>query len=496
MTKYNYFVKFFKKFNLSINSLLEKYLNKLNFNNLSNITRSNKVLLTFVVLFFLFLSYLSIPHIYSKIDIQKKLQNQLLDKYNLNFIFTKKLDYKFFPRPHFIIKDSYILNEQIKISEIKKLSVFVSLDNLFSLKNITIKSVNLENANFNLNKKNSDFFLKLFDNNFAEGNLSIKKSNIFFQNTDQEVLFMNKIINMKYYYDPKELRNIATSENEIFNIPYSLISYKDKIEKKFFSKINFNFLKLQIENELYYGNDQKKGSTNFIYNKNKSKVSYEFNKNYFNFNFLDTFVKPKFFYEGNIIFNPFYSIFMGNTDKIHMSHIFASNSFFSQLLKTEILNNKNLNIDLKINSKQTLEYQNIINVILNFKIKEGLIDIDATKFSWSDYVDFEISDSLLYVNKNQLILNGKLVLIINNYSEMYKFLQISKNSRPELKKIELDFNYNFDQQIMDLYNIKVDNKINESVNNTLNKIIIKKNKLQNKIYFKNIIKEAIIAYVG
>ena len=69
------------------------------------------------------------------------------------------------------------------------------------------------------------------------------------------------------------------------------------------------------------------------------------------------------------------------------------------------MNNKNLNIDLKINSKQTLEYQNIINVILNFKIKEGLIDIDATKFSWSDYVDFEISDSLLYVNKNQLILN-------------------------------------------------------------------------------------------
>ena len=62
---------------------------------------------------------------------------------------------------------------------------------------------------------------------------------------------------------------------------------------------------------------------------------------------------------------------------------------FLQFFKTQILNNKNLNIDLNIDAKKVNQIQNIINIILNFKIKEGLIDIDNTKFSWSNYMDFE-----------------------------------------------------------------------------------------------------------
>jgi hypothetical protein len=496
MTKYNYFAKFLKKFNLSINSLLKKYLNKLNANNLINIAVSNKVFLTFVVFIILFLSYLSIPHIYNKTDIKRELQNQLSDKFNLNFVFTKKFDYKFFPRPHFVAENLFIFDEQVEISDIKKIKIFVSLDNLFSLKNINVKDVNIENANFNLDKKNSLFFLKLLKNDFVESSIGIKNSNIFYKNIDQEVLFINKIINMKYYYDPKELKNIVFSENEIFNIPYSLMSYNDEVKSKNFLKINFKFLKFQIENELDYLNDKKKGNINFIYNKDKSEGYYEFSNEYLSFNFLDNPTNTKFFYQGDINFNPFYSTLKGNTDTIKISNLFFSDTIFYQLFKTEILNNKNLNIDLNINSKKALEFQNITDVILNLKVEEGLIDINNTKFSWNNYVNFEILDSLLYVNKNQLILDGKFVLIINNYNEIYKFLQISKKLRPELKKIELDFNYNFDQQTVDLNTIKINDQTNENVDKVLDKIIFKKNRLQNKILFKNIIKEVIATYVG
>ena len=58
MSKNNNFVKFFKNIYQSINRLLELYLNKLNLNNLLNILRSNKVLVTFVAIIILFLSYL------------------------------------------------------------------------------------------------------------------------------------------------------------------------------------------------------------------------------------------------------------------------------------------------------------------------------------------------------------------------------------------------------------------------------------------------------
>ena len=155
-----------------------------------------------------------------------------------------------------------------------------------------------------------------------------------------------------------------------------------------------------------------------------------------------------------------------------------------------------MNIDLSIDAKKITQLQNFIDIILNFKIQQGLIDIDYTKFSWMNYVDFEIIDSLLYVNENQLILDGKFLINIKNYKQIYKFLQISKNLRPELKKLEFNFKYNFDQQIIDFQTIKINDQTSNKVNDVLKKIIFKKNNLQNKIYFKNMMKEVIAAYVG
>jgi len=496
MRKHNNFVKSLKKINLSINNLLEKYLNKLKFKNLLNIARSNKVFLAFVAITILFLSYLSIPHIYNKAEIEKELKNQLLEKFSVNFIFSKNFYYKFYPRPHFVIQDLSIIDNQEKIADVKKLKVYVSLDSLFSQKNIIVKDVTIKNSNFNFNQNNYNFFVNLLDKDFLEGSFKIKDSNIFYRNIDEEVLFINKILTMNYYYDSKELKNILFSENEIFNIPFSLMSYKDKERKKIFSKVNLKFLKLQIENQYDYTNDIKKGSINFIYNKNKSKATYEFNKNFFIFNFFDKLIKPNFIYEGKINFQPFYSNFKGSTDKIDLSSFFDSNSLSTQLFKTEILNNKNLNFNLNINSKKISQYQNIIDIFLNFKIEEGLIDIDNTKFSWNEYVDFKILDSLLYINNNNLILDGKVIVDIINDKEIYKFLQTSKSLRPKLDKLELSFIYNFDQQIIDFNDIKINDKFNENVNSAVKEIILKRDKLQNKIYFKKLMKDFILAYVG
>jgi len=260
--------------------------------------------------------------------------------------------------------------------------------------------------------------------------------------------------------------------------------------------LNLNFLNIQIKNEIEYKDYPKKGSINFIYSNNKSNATYELNRNYFIFNFKDKLIDPNFIYEGNIQFNPFYSTIKGNVEKLNLSALFRSNSLFIQFLKTKILNNKNLNIDLKINGKKISQFKNFINIFLKFKIQEGLIDIDNTKFSWNNYVDFQISDSLIYLIDNNLVVDAKLIVNVKNYNEVYKFLQTSKNLKPELKKLEFDFNYNFDQQIMNFNNIKIDNQTSQKVNNVLNKIILKKDKLQNKIYLKQIMNQVIAAYAG
>ena len=76
MAKQNSFVKNLKNISKSINSLLEQNLNKLKFDNLKKVVSNNKIILTFVALFILFISYLLLPTLYNQNDISKKLKNE------------------------------------------------------------------------------------------------------------------------------------------------------------------------------------------------------------------------------------------------------------------------------------------------------------------------------------------------------------------------------------------------------------------------------------
>ena len=192
-----------------------------------------------------------IPTFYKQIDISRVLKNQIQKKFDLNFKFNKKIKYNFFPRPHFVTTESIIQNDIGQISRINKLIIYISLDNLFSLKKIEVKDLIFDNSNFYLNKNNYNFFLNLLNKNFKNGNLTLKNSNIFFRNTEDEVLFINKILKMKYFYNKKELKNMFYSENEIFNIPFSIESFFNENKNKFFYKINFNLMKIKIDNEFF-----------------------------------------------------------------------------------------------------------------------------------------------------------------------------------------------------------------------------------------------------
>ena len=76
-----------------------------------------------------------------------------------------------------------------------------------------VKHVVIEEANFNLNKKNYDFFIKLLKSNFKDIKFEILDSNIFYRNLENEVLFINNITNAKYIYNINESKNILYSKN-------------------------------------------------------------------------------------------------------------------------------------------------------------------------------------------------------------------------------------------------------------------------------------------
>ena len=85
MSKTNFFVKYLKNIDNLINNLLEKNLNKLNFKNQSFLFKNNKIILTFVALFVIFISYLLLPTFYKQSDVSKVLNTELQKKLDLNF---------------------------------------------------------------------------------------------------------------------------------------------------------------------------------------------------------------------------------------------------------------------------------------------------------------------------------------------------------------------------------------------------------------------------
>jgi hypothetical protein len=496
MRKHNFLITFIKKFNLQINNLLVKNLNKLNLNNFLHLAKSNKIFFTFVALIFLCLVYFLIPNTYDRNDVSRELQNQLQNKLNLKFNLSKSFKYNFFPRPHFTYKNSSLLIGQEQISQINDLKIYISLNNLFSLNNAKINNLTLIKSNINLNKNNYDFFSQLLNQNLEDLNLAIKDSYIFYRNSDDQVLFINKVKNMNYYYNIKESKNVLETENEIFNLPYSFISSKKKNEKKIFSKLNLDFFRLKVENNFDYNNDIKKGFLNFIFNNIKSNMTYEINKENLLLNFFEKSKKSNFSYNGNINFSPFHSNFKGSAIEINLVALLNSNNLILQLLKTEIFNNKNLNLNLNISADKIKDYHNFVNFILNSKIEEGFIDIDDTKFSWKNISDFKIKDSLIYVKNNELVLDGKLNINIENSDAIFQFLLTPKKYRTNLKEIDLDFVYNFDQNILNLNNIRIDKRQTKNLDKILENLIFKRNKLQNKVYLKSKLNRALKAYAG
>ena len=81
-------------------------------------------------------------------------------------------------------------------------------------------------------------------------------------------------------------------------------------------------------------------------------------------------------------FKPFYSSLSGNTRELNISYLFDINSFICQILKTEILNNKNLDFTINITADNIYPYINFTNINLNSKIEEGLIDFDGSEINF------------------------------------------------------------------------------------------------------------------
>ena len=118
-----------------------------------------------------------------------------------------KLYYALIPKPHYISKNVSIIKKEKEIAKIKKIKIFISQKIFFNFNKFKHKILFLI-IQILIFKNDLEFFEKLLKTEPNENKIIFKNSNIFYENKNDEVLFINKINKSKFFYDSNNLQNV------------------------------------------------------------------------------------------------------------------------------------------------------------------------------------------------------------------------------------------------------------------------------------------------
>jgi hypothetical protein len=484
-----------KNFNNFIQNLIIKVQNKTKNNNLikkltlksqnkvnSNFEISvfNKFIITFISLLFIYLFYLLIPLLYDKTSIQSNIEKKLLKEFKINFSLSSDISYYILPTPHYLIKDSKILNndnEKIdSIAEIKKLKVFISQKNLFNKNKLSLKNVVINNANFSLLKNNLKLLNSSSNNKFSNKKIKIKNSNIFFKDDSGEIITIIKVLKAFFFFDNEQLLNLSELKGEVFKIPF-IFDFKKEIYSTENKKINIRAKKLKFN----FFNESNKENNNLIVGKNiitffnsKIKTKYIRDDNLITFRSINSGVN----FNGKLSVTPFDMILNIDLGNYKISKLFNMNTLLSEVVKSKILLNDNISVNSTITATSNSKDQIFQNAKINLNIINGKINFDNSQLLNKKIGQVTIKNSNLYFINNKIILDSNIIIDIKNHKNFFSFLQTNKKARRPIKKILVNSSYDFSTNKIEFNNIEIDNKklnyrllaIIEDLNNNSNNI--------------------------
>lgn len=496
MAKQNFFLKNLKRHFLSFNESIENYFDKLRFFVLNlkktKLNTKYKVFGGLGVIFVLFLLYMSIPNLYNKSQIQSQIKDQILKKYNIQIKLNEAIQYSFFPKPHFFVKNLTILRKDKEIGLSRDFKVFISFNNFLNFNSVNIKDLVFNMTDFKIYEKDIIFFFDLLNTEPNENKITIKNSNIFFNSKEDEVLFINRIYQSKFYYDQNKLMNILSAKNKIFNIPFDIEIKNDKFNKKIFSEFKSKKFRLSVTNLFEYDDKNNSGFMDVLLINKSTSFNYKIKKN--SLSFISDIRNNS--YDGTIDFKPFYFNANFNYDGLSSKNLFNNDSIIFQMIKSELFNNDNLNILLNINVKNIVNINELNNLFLKVAIEEGEIRLSNSSIKWKDDLDIILNECLIDYENDEVKLIGDVKFKFKDIDNFYSSYQVKKDHRKKIQEIQLDFVYNFIQKKISFDNVKIDNMSNEKIDEFINQFDQRGTKVFNKITFKNFLNNFFGIYAG
>ena len=485
-----------KKKLINLDHRIESFFD--NFKNLKRFNQSKKKLFYIEIrtasiiglIILTILTYFILPVFYEKKKIRSFLKNQVYQKYEIGIKINENINYSLFPKPSFNTQNLEISYMDEMIGKVDNAKFYISFSNLFSLKNLSIKDIILKNTEFNINSKNSEFFNKTLNTSKKKEKFVFKKSKLFYKDKDDDLLFLSKIDNLKFYYDDKKKHQKVKSNFKIFNIPFKLDIVKNIYDNSKIIKLSSKEIRLNIETLISDYETEKVGFVEVrLINKNNS-FRYKIKKNSFQFFSLDENLS------GYLNFKPFFLSTDFYFNYISQKKLFENESLFFDLVDTELLNNPNLNAIFNIKIDKIDKFEFLKDFIFKVKLDNGRIFITNFDANWNNSISIRSNDIEFINDENGKKLIGEIILNFEDVEKFFRYFQIKRNYRDVFRKISSDFVYDFTLDKLVLNNLKIDGKSSNALNYLLEKHNQKDKNIFNKVTLRNFVKKFFQTYAG
>ena len=456
------------------------------------------------LIIFYYLIYLSFPGILHNKSDQNYFTKLLRDQYGLEFSLTPDINYTILPKPHFQINDVIIFNNnqnfQKEIAQVKKLKLYLHQTNFFKKQKLKIKSVELFETNFFINKNDLTYLQKFFNKGFLGRPITVKKANLFYQDMEKSTISFLNLKKVNIFFNDKINNDVLNSEGEIFNIPFNVTWKNDPFKLEQITNLRFKKINLDISNITKIYNKKKLHKLQVYLNRSRYLIDYQFSDKNIVFNSNNSFIgNDKLIFSGNIFVDPFNFEISSSLDRLKLKSLFLNGSLLKEILSRDFILNENFNgkINLDIKKLENNPFFNRLKVNANFKGRN--LEFNNSVFLNDKIANLIIKKGTLFEEKNDLIFKSTVEFVINDLDKFYNKLVVPKKNRNNFKSLKLEILINLTNdefKILSIKNERFENKEFQEIDELIYEFNSGGIKVSNWIEFKNFANKIISSYSG
>ena len=460
------FLNILNKFNIILGNKLA-LLTKKNFKQVfKELIYDRRFVITILITILSIFAHLSTPAFYQDKWVLSKIKNQLQNEFDIELILPEEVKYSMFPIPSFYLSNVKITEKGSQIGIIEEMKLCLTFNKFLEKEKINIQDIHIKNSKFELYNNDIKNLKNFLNKKINEKKLYIRDSSIFLKNSDDEVYLIFTIDKTQSYYDKENSNNVVKINGDVFNNPINLNFINNPKSKELNFELNLEDIGKKIKTNLNYFNDTifgeldlLSGSSNYL-----TKLEFDDNKIYL---YSDKKIHQNHLYLADIKLNPFYANLDINLNTLDFFDLIKSDSLFMQLISSNLINNKNLNYEIKLNANGLDNHRLLKDLVLNLNFIESKLNFDNSRITFDENVNIALNNTEFVSNFENSFFAGELKFEIKNSNNLYKFFQTNKKYRKEINEIKVSFKINLLDNSYFIERITIDNESNDQVENLI-----------------------------